>query len=180
MACCDSIIQYRFNIDWPLVPEPAKAPADYWLTYSRRLLCAFLARGLKMASKEIQYVNDSNGKGENNQRTLTLLNEAVDIHACLLVIQLRLQLLVASVLIESNSLFAETCFFYFLLSWRHYNWSDSPSGRWTCESMFPWFKTFLGPIWGSTWSKSLKGLTGNNFTGRCALTVRRKKTRHFL
>ena len=69
-----------------------------------------------MASKEIQDVNDSNGKGENNQRTLTLLNEAVDIHACLLVIQLRLQLLVASVLIESNSLFAETCFFYFLLS----------------------------------------------------------------
>ena len=26
MACCDSIIQYQFNIDWPLVPEPAKAP----------------------------------------------------------------------------------------------------------------------------------------------------------
>ena len=26
MACCDSIIQYRFNIDWPLVPEPAKPP----------------------------------------------------------------------------------------------------------------------------------------------------------
>ena len=26
MACCDSIIQYRFNIDWPLVPEPAKQP----------------------------------------------------------------------------------------------------------------------------------------------------------
>ena len=112
-----------------------KSTADYWLTSSR--LCAFLVRGLKMASMEIQDASDSDGKGENYQRTLTLLNEAVDIHACLLVIQLRLQLLVASVLIESNSFFAETCFFYFLLSWRHYNWSDSPSGRWTCESMFP-------------------------------------------
>ena len=26
MACYDSIIQYRFNIDWPLIPEPPKAP----------------------------------------------------------------------------------------------------------------------------------------------------------
>ena len=69
-----------------------------------------------MTSMEIQDASDSDGKGENFQRTLTLLNEAVDIHACLLVIQLRLQLLVASVLIESNSFFGETCFFYFLLS----------------------------------------------------------------
>ena len=32
-----------------------------------------------MASKEIQDVSDSDGKGENYQRALTLLNEAVDI-----------------------------------------------------------------------------------------------------
>ena len=32
-----------------------------------------------MASKEIQDVSDSEGKGENYQRALTLLNEAVDI-----------------------------------------------------------------------------------------------------
>ena len=32
-----------------------------------------------MASKEIQHVSDSDGKRENYQRTLTLLNEAVDI-----------------------------------------------------------------------------------------------------
>ena len=32
-----------------------------------------------MPSKEIQDVSDSEGKGENYQRTLTLLNEAVDI-----------------------------------------------------------------------------------------------------
>ena len=43
------------------------------------LLLAFLLRGLKMSSKEIQDVSDSEGKGENYQRTLTLLNEAVDI-----------------------------------------------------------------------------------------------------
>ena len=43
------------------------------------LLRAFLARGLQMASKEIQDVSDSEGKGENYQRALTLLNEAVDI-----------------------------------------------------------------------------------------------------
>ena len=41
------------------------------------LLRAFLARGLQMASKEIQDVSDSEGKGENYQRALTLLNEAV-------------------------------------------------------------------------------------------------------
>ena len=41
-----------------------------------------------MASKEIQDVSDSDGKRENYQRALTLLNEAVDIlkarslHAC--------------------------------------------------------------------------------------------------
>ena len=54
MACCDSIIQYRFNIDWPLVPEPAN---HRWF----------------------QDVSDSDGKGENYQRALTLLNEAVHI-----------------------------------------------------------------------------------------------------
>ena len=43
------------------------------------LLLAFLARSLKMASKEIQDVSDSEGKEENYQRALTLLNEAVDI-----------------------------------------------------------------------------------------------------
>ena len=43
------------------------------------LLRAFLVRGLQMASKEIQDVSDSEGKGENYQRALTLLNEAVDI-----------------------------------------------------------------------------------------------------
>ena len=32
-----------------------------------------------MASKEIQDVSDSDGKGENYQRAITLLNEAVDI-----------------------------------------------------------------------------------------------------
>ena len=43
------------------------------------LLRAFLAWGLQMASKEIQDVSDSEGKGENYQRALTLLNGAVDI-----------------------------------------------------------------------------------------------------
>ena len=43
------------------------------------LLRAFLALGLQMASKEIQDVSDSEGKGENYQQALTLLNEAVDI-----------------------------------------------------------------------------------------------------
>ena len=56
-----------------------KSTADYWLTSSRRLLCAFLARGLKMASMEIQHVSDSDQKGENYQRALILLNEVVDI-----------------------------------------------------------------------------------------------------
>ena len=42
-------------------------------------LRAFLARGLNMPSKEIQDVSDSEGKGENYQRALTLLTEAVDI-----------------------------------------------------------------------------------------------------
>ena len=77
MACCDSIIQYRFKLT--ACTLASKSTADYWLTSSRRLLCAFLARSLKMASMEIQDVSDSNGKGENYQRTLTLLNEAVDI-----------------------------------------------------------------------------------------------------
>ena len=183
MACCDSIIQYRCNMDWPLVPEPAKAP----LITDWRLRAGSFAPFLHEVWKWRRW----------KFKMWAILTEKEKIinehwhywtkrwiswghHACLLVIQLRLQLLVASVLIESNSLFAQTCFFYFLLSWRHYNWSDSPSGRWTCESMFPLFKTFFGPIWGSTWSKSLKGLTGTNFTGRCALTVRRKKTRHSL
>ena len=119
-----------------------KSTADYWLTASRRLLCAFLARGLKMASMEIQFkmwaIPTEKEKIINeHQHYWTKRWISWGHHACLLVIQLRLQLLVASVLIESNSFFAETCFFYFLLSWRHYNWSDSPSGRWTCESMFP-------------------------------------------
>ena len=68
-------IQYRLTAcTWA-----RKSTADYWLTSSCRLLCAFLARGLKIASKEIQDVSDSDGKGENYQRALTLLNEAVDI-----------------------------------------------------------------------------------------------------
>ena len=54
-----------------------KSTADYWLR--SWLLRAFLARGLKRASKEIQDVSDSDGKGENYQRALTLLKEAVDI-----------------------------------------------------------------------------------------------------
>ena len=56
-----------------------KSIADYWLRSSRRLLRASLARGLKMPSKETRDVSDSNGKGENYQQALTLLNEAVDI-----------------------------------------------------------------------------------------------------
>ena len=73
MACCDSIIQYRLTAcAW------SRKSTDYWLTSSCGLLCAFLARGLKMASKEIKDVNDSDGKEENYQRQLTLLNEAVD------------------------------------------------------------------------------------------------------
>ena len=30
MACCQSIIQYRSNIDWRLIPEPAKALLNRW------------------------------------------------------------------------------------------------------------------------------------------------------
>ena len=56
-----------------------KSTPDDWLTSLRRLLCAFLERGLKMGSKEIQDVSDSNEKGENYQQALTVLNEAVDI-----------------------------------------------------------------------------------------------------
>ena len=51
----------------------------YDIIFQLLLLRAFLARGLKMASKEIQDVSYSEGKGENYQRALTLLNEAVDI-----------------------------------------------------------------------------------------------------
>ena len=51
-------IQYRLTAcTWP-----RKSIADYWLT--SWLLRAFLARGLKMASKEIQDVSDSDGKGK--------------------------------------------------------------------------------------------------------------------
>ena len=68
-------IQYRLTAcTWA-----RKSTNDYWLTSSRRLLYAFLARGLKMASKEIEDVNDSDEKGENYQRALILLNVAVDI-----------------------------------------------------------------------------------------------------
>ena len=68
-------IQYRLTAcTWA-----QKSTADDWLTSLRRLLCAFLERGLKMGSKEIQDVSDSNGKGENYQQALTVLNEAVDI-----------------------------------------------------------------------------------------------------
>ena len=68
-------IQYRLTAcTWA-----NKSIADCWLRSSRRLLRASLARGLKMASKETRDVSDSNGKGENYQRALTLLNEAVDI-----------------------------------------------------------------------------------------------------
>ena len=57
-------IQYRLTAcTWA-----RKSTADYWLTSSGRLLRAFLARGLKMASKEFQDVSDSNGKGESYQR----------------------------------------------------------------------------------------------------------------
>ena len=66
-----------------------KSTADYWLTSLCRLLCTFLARDLKMASKEIQDVSDSDGKGENYQRALTFWKKRLiswDHHACLLVI----------------------------------------------------------------------------------------------
>ena len=66
-----------------------KSTADYWLTSMCRLLCTFLARDLKMASKEIQDVSDSDGKGENYQRALTFWMKRLiswDHHACLLVI----------------------------------------------------------------------------------------------
>ena len=66
-----------------------KSTADYWLTSLCRLLCTFLARDLKMASKEIQDVSDSNGKGENYQRALTFWMKwwiSWGHHACLLVI----------------------------------------------------------------------------------------------
>ena len=69
------VIQYRLTAcTWA-----RKSTADYWLTSLCRLLCSFLARGLKMMLKEIQDVSNSNGKGENYQQALTLLNEAVDI-----------------------------------------------------------------------------------------------------
>ena len=68
-------IQYRLTAcTWA-----QKSTAYDWLTSLRRLLCAFLERGLKMGSKEIQDVSDSNEKGENYQQALTVLNEAVDI-----------------------------------------------------------------------------------------------------
>ena len=66
-----------------------KSTADYWLTSLCRLLCTFLARDLKMASKEIQDVSDSDGKGENYQRALTFWMKrwiSWGHHACLLVI----------------------------------------------------------------------------------------------
>ena len=66
-----------------------KSTADYRLTSLCTLLCTFLARDLKMASKEIQDVSDSDGKGENYQRALTFwINRWISWghHACLLVI----------------------------------------------------------------------------------------------
>ena len=66
-----------------------KSTADYWLTSLCRLLCTFLARDLKMASKEIQDVSNSDGKGENYQRALTFWMKrwiSWGHHACLLVI----------------------------------------------------------------------------------------------
>ena len=66
-----------------------KSTADYWLTSLCRLLCTFLAQDLKMASKEIQDVSDSDGKGENYQRALTFWMKrwiSWGHHACLLVI----------------------------------------------------------------------------------------------
>ena len=66
-----------------------KSTADYWLTSLCRLLCTFLARDLKMASKEIQEVSTSNGKGENYPRALTFWTKqwiSWGHHACLLVI----------------------------------------------------------------------------------------------
>ena len=66
-----------------------KSTADYWLTSMCRLLCTFLARDLKMASKEIQDGSDSDGKGENYQRALTFWMKrwiSWGHHACLLVI----------------------------------------------------------------------------------------------
>ena len=66
-----------------------KSTADYWLTSSCRLLCAFLAWDLKMASKEIQDVSDSNGKGDNYQQALTFWMKrwiSWGHHTCLLVI----------------------------------------------------------------------------------------------
>ena len=58
---------------------PASHSITFDIIFQLLLLRAFLARGLQMASKEIQNVSDSEGKGENYQRALTLLNEAVDI-----------------------------------------------------------------------------------------------------
>ena len=80
LHCCDSIIQYRFNIDWPLVHEPANAP----LMTDWRLRAGFFAPFLHEVwkwrrRKFLKDVSDSDGKGENYQRALTLLNEAVDI-----------------------------------------------------------------------------------------------------
>ena len=66
-----------------------KSTADYWLTSLCRLPGTFLARDLKMASKEIQDVSDSDGKGENYQRALTFWMKrwiSWGHHACLLVI----------------------------------------------------------------------------------------------
>lgn len=58
-----------FNIHSISIDRLYLSPQKHrWLlTSSRRLLCAFLAQGLKMASKENQDVSDSNGKGENYQ-----------------------------------------------------------------------------------------------------------------
>ena len=79
------LIPYRMTA----CTRACKSTADYWLTSLCRLLCTFLARDLKMASKEIQDVSDSDGKGENYQRALTFWMKrwiSWGHHACLLVI----------------------------------------------------------------------------------------------
>ena len=70
MACCHSIIQYRSNIDWPLIPEPAKAPLN---TTKMALNPNREEEADKCLNVAFQRQN-----GENYQRALTLLNEATE------------------------------------------------------------------------------------------------------
>ena len=76
MTCCDSIIQYRFISIDRLYLSPQKHRLLLTDVFERTfwpLSCTRFENGVEI--QKIQDVSDSDGKGENYQRALTLLNE---------------------------------------------------------------------------------------------------------